>query len=291
MILESAKALLHGVVDYAGLFPPAGLGMSEAILNYRRYASSSERWMLARFVLPVSRLSEFQTLVVSEPLPEPWKLSALAGDELAESIPAVLAFNAHVRDAQIDTIEAKAPAPDAIREQARAVPDGFVVYWEIPGGDDPAPWLHAIARWGTGPRSEPAVSKRATFPAWSRSRHSSGSAMTAKTPFKATAGLHHAIRGTHRLTYEENAATCTMHGFLNVFLAAAFLWAGIGEEEMAALLGEGEGAFRFSRMGVAWRQHWVSNAQIQSARERLAVGFGSCSFEEPVAELTAMRLL
>ena len=50
---------------------------------------------------------------------------------------------------------------------------------------------------------------------------------------KATAGLHHALRGDYRLTYEPDSARRTMHGFVNLVLAAALLLAGKIDEELA----------------------------------------------------------
>lgn len=290
MLLESVKTLLGGVLDYAGLFPPAGLAMPAAVANYRRYAAGPERWMLGRFVLPVSRLAEFQTLLLADPPPSPWKLSALTGADLAGAIPAVLAFNAHVRDAQIDSLEARAASPDHIREQAAAAPPGFTVYWEIPAVD-PASWLEAIAHAGQRAKIRTGGLDENQFPSLQQVATFIRTCDQAKVPFKATAGLHHAIRGPHPLTYEPNANSCVMHGFLNVFLAAAFQWAAIGEQETSALLSAAAADFRFSRRGAAWDGRWIANAQIQSARQRLAAGFGSCSFDEPVAELQAMRLL
>ena len=55
----SLRALLSGVVDYAGLFPPAGLPLDQAIRNYARYRQGSDAWMLGRFVIPAARLAEF----------------------------------------------------------------------------------------------------------------------------------------------------------------------------------------------------------------------------------------
>ena len=40
--------------------------------------------------------------------------------------------------------------------------------------------------------------------------------------FKATAGLHHAVRGEYRLTYEASPPMGEMFGFLNVAVAACF---------------------------------------------------------------------
>ena len=52
----SMTALMHGLIDYAGLFPPAGLAMGDAVRNYATYRRGAHAWMLSRFIVPVSRL-------------------------------------------------------------------------------------------------------------------------------------------------------------------------------------------------------------------------------------------
>ena len=54
----SLRALLAGVVDYAGLFPPAGLALDLALTHYVRYRQGPGGWMLGRFVCPAARLPE-----------------------------------------------------------------------------------------------------------------------------------------------------------------------------------------------------------------------------------------
>jgi hypothetical protein len=44
--------LLTGLIDYAGLFPPAKLSLDQAIRNYAAYRQCPERWMLGKFVIP-----------------------------------------------------------------------------------------------------------------------------------------------------------------------------------------------------------------------------------------------
>src|SRR5262245_53334080 len=56
----SLRALLSGVLDYAGMFPPAELSLEQSIRNYPRYRSEPETWMLSRFICPVTRLSELE---------------------------------------------------------------------------------------------------------------------------------------------------------------------------------------------------------------------------------------
>src|SRR5437016_3577280 len=54
----SLRALLAGIVDYAGLFPPARLPLEQAIRNYACYRIEPENWMLGRFICPAARLAE-----------------------------------------------------------------------------------------------------------------------------------------------------------------------------------------------------------------------------------------
>lgn len=107
--------------------------------------------------------------------------------------------------------------------------------------------------------------------------------------FKATAGLHHPVRAEQPLTYQVNAPRAVLHGFLNVFLAACFAWH--GKRDLEPVLEETDpGAFRFDDR-ARWRDWSLSAEQVQEARVTFAHAFGSCSFEEPVAELQALGLL
>lgn len=60
--MNSIRILLTKLIDYAGLFPPAGLAMAPAVSNYVAYRNGEYAWALGRFVLPVSRLSEFERI-------------------------------------------------------------------------------------------------------------------------------------------------------------------------------------------------------------------------------------
>ena len=114
----------------------------------------------------------------------------------------------------------------------------------------------------------------------------------ANVPFKATAGLHHPLRSVHRLTYARESPSGMMHGFLNLFLAAAFVRSGMEAEFAVQLLEEQSAkAFHFDSNEVVWRGHRLSRDEIAAARQSFAISFGSCSFTEPVADLRALHLL
>jgi hypothetical protein len=79
-----------------------------------------------------------------------------------------------------------------------------------------------------------------------------------------------------------------MFGYLNVFLAAAFLHHGMGNADVIRLLEERDPeAVRFAGDAVEWREHRLDQGAIAAARASGIVAFGSCSFTEPVGELRA----
>ena len=73
------QALLEGVIDYAGLFPPARLELNEALGNFSNYRRNGQAWMLRHFILPASRLAQLAEDVelIGDGLP--WTLSLLTG--------------------------------------------------------------------------------------------------------------------------------------------------------------------------------------------------------------------
>ena len=111
-------------------------------------------------------------------------------------------------------------------------------------------------------------------------------------PFKATAGLHHAIRGDYPLTYDHGAHRATMFGFLNIFFAAAFCAAGSSESAVLSVIEETDPSmFRHNDEGIWWDDHVVTHEQLSVVRQAVAVSFGSCSFTEPVEEARKLHLI
>jgi len=77
-----------------------------------------------------------------------------------------------------------------------------------------------------------------------------------------------------------------MHGFINVFLAAAQLWHGGSESAALSTLEEiSPAAFAFDDDAVVWHGHRLTTNQLREARTQFAISFGSCYFEEPILDL------
>ncbi len=292
-IAASLRVLLSDLVDYAGLFPPAGLSMDAAVQNYSRYLASEDAWALGRFVLPVSRFGEFEearTKLVEDR--RVWRVSALLGADPDSDIAAIGEFNLRNRvTAHVDAIEAKASSgADVGRIQAH-LPDGITAYIEV--SPERAPEiLSFIKAAGVRAKLRTGGVKPDMFPSPAAVAGFLHECARLEVAFKATAGLHHPLRCTKPLTYETNAPTGVMHGFLNVFLAAALAMQGASESTVARVLENREaGAFRFDDQGVHFQEWTVSLEHLATARRTFAISFGSCSFEEPLADLRELGLL
>jgi hypothetical protein len=299
--MSAIRTLLAESIDYAGLFPPAGLDMRTAVQNYAQYRTQPDAWALGRFVLPASRLGEFEAAAADHlplaPADQPWRLSVLAGPDLGADLELITAFHRrHSRSGAAavlsDTIEVKATSESGIEETMRRVPRAIQVYFEIPAGRDPHPLLTAMARLGGRAKVRTGGVTEDAFPATADLRRFLRSCVQVGVAFKATAGLHHPLRAEYRLTYEAHSPVGTMFGFLNLFLATAFLQAGMSDLEVTRLLEERSAeAIELDARGITWNSHRLDLDAIRRARTEGLISFGSCSFTEPLSDLEALHLL
>lgn len=253
----SLRILLASLVDYAGLFPPAALPMDEALRNYDRYRRGTHAFALGRFVVPAARLAD---------VPADFPVSVLVND--LDSMP------------DCDTIEVKATSVVEVERIARAA-GSRTAYVEIAD----VALLDAIAANGLRAKIRTGGVTADAFPDAEQVARFLAYCMRRRLPFKATAGLHHPLRCVRPLTYERDAPRGTMHGFLNVFLAAA-----LPERAAEILLDDDARAFAFDDNGAVWRGTRIPNAELAAMRE-CAISFGSCSFEEPIDDLKELGWL
>jgi hypothetical protein len=281
-------ALLEHVVDYAGLFPPAALDLPAALAEYDAQRRGPDAWMLGRFVLPATRLAE---LAASRgpAVGGPWRLSALVGPGEAGLVDA---FNeAHAERARVDVVELKAATPDEAEAALAGRPRGTAAYVEVPLDASLEALLDAVQAHGGRAKARTGGVTAAAFPEPSAVARFLDGCVRRSLPFKATAGLHHPVRGEQALTYAPDAPRGVMHGFLNLLAATALLCAGEPfARALQALEERDASAFAVADDGFAWRGARLSATAVRSARALFA-GFGSCSFGEPVSDLRALGLL
>jgi hypothetical protein len=261
--------------------------MSAAVREYGEVLESEDRWALGRFVIPAGRLADFRDAKGG-----PWKLSAIAGNELAKDIDAIARFNAQQNGAVVDTVEFRALTPEAVRESIVHLPGEFHRYAEWPLSADPDPFVAAVRDVGVHAKFRTGGIVEDAFPDATALLRHLAAVLEAGVPFKCTAGLHHPVRGLYRLTYERKSASGRMYGFLNVMLAASALQKGLGPgTARALLLEEDPAAFHLGEDGIEWQANAFTTDDLQRLRSGGFESFGSCSFREPVDELKTLSRL
>jgi len=295
--LGSVRVLLAGIIDYAGLFPPSQLSMQEAVINYATYRASTFSWMLGRFVVQAARLEEFLESandLLTRDGKNRWQLAVTAGEDINETIKAIRDFNrANSGRVIADVLEVKANTISKIDNTVALLPDGITAYFEVSTGDALADLVTALSIKGQRAKLRTGGVTPDAFPSSKQIIRFVRTCMAANVPFKATAGLHHPIRCFRPLTYAPNAPQGTMHGFLNLLMMTGFARESYRVSLLEELMEEEfEEAFHFTELGVDWRDgHSLSNAHLGWLRQKGMHSFGSCSFDEPIADLEAMGLL
>jgi hypothetical protein len=240
--------VLERLIDHAALFPPASMSMPEALAEDRRARRSIHSELLNRFVVPVGKLSELPD--------EHPPLSVVLGS--AADAPLVAEAD-RVEAVELMLDGARPQSADLVAAYALLQPLRVETYFELvfdaTWRDSLPAAIGAIAAMGgrvklrCGGEAVPTVEQVALVIA---------SCREARVPFKATAGLHHAVRNDGE------------HGFLNILAAATAPRGGIArvlaEEDASALEPSEEGRSLFK-------------------------SFGSCSWQEPVDELEELGLL
>jgi hypothetical protein len=301
---ENASAvLLRDLIDYAGLFPPASLAMGRSVANYQSYSQSEWSWILGRFIVPAARLGEFEAAftTLADQAPEAsfarWRLSALLGTEVIADVARIHDFNARMangvsgKSAVVQSVELKVANVDEIKRLSEIIPRELDTYFELPWSSNSA-CITAIADCGRRAKMRTGGETADKFPAAESVIEFIRRCAAANVPFKATAGLHHPLRAVHRLTYQPDSPSAMMHGFINVFLVAAFLRTGMSANLAMQLLEEqSPEAFQFHSEAIEWRQYKLTRDEITATRREFAVSFGSCSFMEPVDDLKSLFIL
>ena len=252
-IAPALHALLERFIDYAGLFPPASVPLDATIENYHSYQNGGHRWMLRWLVLPVSQCETVHANLRSS-----------------------LSLIAEADDGHAAALETKTIVSADRPVYCEVAPDNLAMLDAVKNAGNFA----KIRMGSVQPEGIPSAAAVAGF---------INACADRKLAFKATAGLHHPVRALQALTYDDNAPRAVLHGFLNVLMAASFAWH--GERDIEAIIAETEpAAFSFDDRAYL-RDKSLSLDEIRAARHDFIHSVGSCSFDEPVADLRSLALL
>jgi hypothetical protein len=318
----SLRTLLTGLIDYAGLFPPAKLPLEEAIANYGRYRRQPDAWMLGRFVCPAAKLNTLGSfhndLFEAD---SPFAFSVLAPSEpswaetrplLEDALRQIQEFRQrHAGRVTADVLELKAPTDMVDEGDPKATARGLRhiaatieqaglrdlrVFFEfgVESGDAAVGTVcEAIALANRGAAVRAGFKLRCggvrpeAFPTAEQIALVIRTAAINQVPLKATAGLHHPFPPF------DASIGVKVHGFINVFSASILAYTRHLEPGMLIdlLKDEEPSRFMFDEDGLHYGAFHATTAEIAEARREAVTSFGSCSFDEPCNDLRTLGWL
>jgi hypothetical protein len=272
-------------VDDAAVFPPGNRPLADAVRAYddRRgewYAGLVRSFVVADVALPEALAQD------AGAAPSP--LSVVIGGG-AGSVAGVCAYATRNQTAlagleialrDLDDLAGNARRVVAAVDAARGsgdLADEVPVFVEMPQDAPTAGWLAAadeVAAAELPLKFRTGGVEAHLFPDADRVATWIDAALDRELPFKCTAGLHRAIRHTGADGFEH-------HGFLNVLLATRRAFDGASTDDVVATL-ETRDADALVDQAMA--------EDLAGAR-RWFTSYGSCSVEEPLADLLDLGLL
>jgi hypothetical protein len=294
----SVRSAFARLVDYAGLFPPAQLSLAQATGEYREARGGPHAWMLGRFIIPATTLSSspqngdtpFSVILDGGSDPDTWLESVGSRIDSAAAL--------RGKGVAVEALEVPLPAafttdgaPDEPLQRLRELMEkawlsDLPVYVEFARRGE---WkavveraMSAVMRAGCGAKLRCGGLTAEAFPSVDEVAEFLAAANAAHVPFKATAGLHHPVR------HVDAASGFTMHGFLNI-LAAAALAPRVDGPMLQRIVAEDDPTeFHFEDATLCWGDERIELGELEACRRSAFVAYGSCSFSEPVADLTAL---
>ena len=261
-------SLFAALVDDAGLFPPEELPMVAALARHREDATDSSAVLTGRFLCAASRLPDLRDHLAPDDHLALGLISPLDQLSLEQSLATIDA------EPRIELAVVEGPATDL--NALPSVPDGVPCHVETPRGDLAA--VERVGAAGYGVKVRCGGVRAELFPSADELGAFIATCVRAGVPFKATAGLHHA------LPYRDAQTGFTHHGFLNLLLATCRAVSDASEAEVIDALASTD------RDALVAEAQTIDADVAKNAR-RLFVAYGSCSTREPIDDLTELGLL
>lgn len=274
---QMISAVLQGLCDDAAIFPPGLTPLEKAVPAHRVHARAPYADLVGAFIVSADHMPRLGELLGASDTHLPLAVTAPRGPQ---QVPALLE-QATQLPVDLKAIEVAVPGAvgDFLSDLRAALDASDVdVFVEIPRDDRRRPLIEALASTPYKAKFRTGGVTAEMYPSEHEFAEGIVAVVQAGMPFKATAGLHHAVRNTAADTGFEQ------HGFLNVLLAVdAALQAG-STDDVKAELGQRDGH------AVATRVSELDGERVTAIRNAF-VGFGTCSIIEPLEDLVALGLV
>lgn len=283
---------LENIIDYAGIFPPAGLPASVALEKYRSYRSGAESWILGSLAWSCNTLSDLGSLVTpNDELElaligrtstnwETWQDARLQDVEdvnmLLEKCPGVAAAT---YESRIDDLSRITDALNSLRSLGKETDIYIELPWDQPIDDALAElatedWVRVKFR--TGGKTKEA------YPSPVQLANVLKQCIDLEIEFKLTAGLHEPIAHVDK-------QGVLNHGFLNILMATSAAFQDDASiNEMAEILDARDPSQWSLKKGLSFAGKSLGEEELNNARSFFG-SFGSCSIEEPLGGLQRLQ--
>lgn len=276
-------------LDDAAVFPPGTLPLAEAVPAHLAHLESAQGPLVGPFVVAAPALPSLGDLV--EDLP-PRSFAVSVTVQGPGAVRASLEAAAHIPALDVRAVEVGVPAgvvaaedvvPTldlAVRDDLGRTADGsrVTVFAELPRDERRSALIGELAGTAYLAKLRTGGVRADLHPDAAELGSAIVALVRAGVPFKATAGLHHAVRNTDAATGFEQ------HGFVNVLVAVAASLEGADSAEASVVLADRDGA------GLAASLTALPVGQAEQVRSVFR-SIGTCSIDEPVSDLAALGLL
>jgi len=317
----SINTFIDGIIDYAGLFPPANLNLFDSLSNYLNYIKTNKYNLLSSFVLPINLIDDFiptlekigtdySKLDISFVATKPNdainfidsiksdmdKINSLVNknDKIyAKAIEITLPIKSDIGENK-DDFEKLYNTISMVSKLVNN--EKLQVYYEVPNSKN---WIEItkntiklLAEYNSSNQNNISYKIRCggVKPEMTPPNENVIAAIMTCTKYnvslKATAGLHHPFR------HFNDELGGVMHGFVNIFVAIILSKnMNLRTELMLELLNdENPINFEWNDNGLTWQNHFISIEDIKESKDIIS-SFGSCSFDEPIDDLKELNIL
>jgi hypothetical protein len=261
------RPALDHLFDDAGLFPPARLPMADALAAHARGLAGPYRWVMGPFLCPAPRLEELDACVAAG-VPRPSSLG-------------VIGYEGKVPWRRVFATPGLVQVEVPVTVRVSPPPGRVELYLEIAQHGPVDQALDLVAAAGARAKVRCGGLTRDAVPTCDWLAAVLVGCAARRLALKATAGLHHAYRGS--------GPSGPHHGFLNLLVAAGAARAGAPVPAVAAILATEEGPDGDNGSGPLGGADDLAQS-ITGARE-LLVSIGTCSIDEPMSELVTRGLV
>ncbi|GAB3914109.1 hypothetical protein GCM10029964_124840 [Kibdelosporangium lantanae] len=253
--------------------------MPDAVAAHLAARTSGRAGVLGLFLCPASRLPELITELIKAKPVKPVALSLVIDTGLGGVPKALSIIESRTELLALRMVEM--PAPSDVDDQwlervSEFVPEDVIrVIEPRRGGPDWLASIRKVAEHGSWPKLRCGGRSHEAFPSVDEIADFLAVVASGGTSFKATAGLHNAVRHT------DDETGFTHHGFLNLLVATGRSLSG----------GDVREALASTDSEALAKEAGELTEEASHAVRGVFASYGSCSLAEPIADLEELGLL